>query len=211
MNREPPSTPWVSAFPEISILSDRYCALRYNRQTFIMLKVDTDFVLLLTISLMLLSFFLCGCGKYCSSRLIATLYLWRRRIRSRTQMILTYCKSYEGHSKIRNDVPVTCWNQDSKSFTIFEVYFLHNKFRSPLIFIMSASTSQLFNWSPHMDVFHISAPRDSDDYTLGPRLRLVWTFYEDENIATLKMMRMIMSMWVWGLNGLINIVLIVVW
>ena len=109
-------------------------------------------------------------------------------------MILAYCKSHEEHSKIGNNVPVTCWNQDSKSFTIFEVYFLHKKIRSPLIFLMGASTSQLFNWRPHMDVYHISASRDSDDYIVGPRLRLVCIFYEDGNIATLKMMRMIMSM-----------------
>ena len=64
MNKDPLSTPWVSAFSDICFMSDRYCALRYNRQAFIMLKIDTDFVLLLAISLMLLSFFLCGFGKY---------------------------------------------------------------------------------------------------------------------------------------------------
>ena len=63
-------------------------------------------------------------------------------------MLLAYCKSYEGHSKIGNDFPASYWNQDSKIFTIFEVSFLHNKFRRHLIFRMSASTSQFFSWIP---------------------------------------------------------------
>ena len=63
----------------------------------------------------------------------------------------------------------------------------------------------------HRYVFHIPASRTSDDYTLGPRLRLVRIFYEDENIATLKMMRMTMGMRVWALDGLVDIVLFVVW
>ena len=76
-------------------------------------------------------------------------------------MLLAYCKSYEGHSKIGNDFPASYWNQDSKIFTIFEVSFLHNKFRRHLIFRMS------------MYISHILAPRASGDYTLGPILRLV--------------------------------------
>ena len=63
-------------------------------------------------------------------------------------MILTYCKSYEGYSKIGNDVPVIYWNQGSKIFTIFEVSFFQNKFRRNLSFRTSASTSQFFSWIP---------------------------------------------------------------
>ena len=141
MDVEPLSTRWISDFSEMFGMSDRYCVLKYNRQEFILFNVDTDFVLLLVISIMLLSSFICCCGKYFSSRCIATLYLQRRRTRFRTHIILTYYKLYEGNSKIRNDIPATCWDQYSKIFTIFEVSFLHNKFRRILIFRLSASTS----------------------------------------------------------------------
>ena len=58
MDIEPLSNPLVSALPEMFVMSDRYCALSYNRKkTFIILKIYTNFVLLLAISIMLLSFF----------------------------------------------------------------------------------------------------------------------------------------------------------
>ena len=42
LDSDPRNTPEVRVFPEMFVISDKYCAFRYNMQAFILFKVETD-------------------------------------------------------------------------------------------------------------------------------------------------------------------------
>ena len=81
---DPHNTPGIRVFPELCAMSEIYCAFKYNLQAIFFFRVDTDVIWWLAMSMMLLSFCLCGFGRYLSSKWIAPLYLRRSLIRSRT-------------------------------------------------------------------------------------------------------------------------------